>query len=65
VKIGTWKKYQSNIGFQILFWTALFMLIEARNYGEYEDANIQLIFYYDLCHWIFRLSAPILFIMFL
>ncbi len=57
VKIGTWKKYQSNIGFQILFWTALFLLIEARNYGEYEDANIQLIFYYDLCHWIFQIIS--------
>lgn len=57
MKIGTDKNYRPNIGFQILFWIALFLLIEARNYGEYDNADIQLIFYYDLCHWIFQIIS--------
>jgi len=57
VKIETEKNYKPNIGFQILFWIALFLLIEARNYGEYDNADIRLIFYYDLCHWIFQIIS--------
>lgn len=57
VKIGTWKKYQSNIGFQILFWTALFLVVTARNYGEHDRADLGEVFFYDVCHWIFQILS--------
>lgn len=50
-------KYKKQIGYQILFWIALFLLGLARNYGEHENPGFKEFLYYDLCHWIFQIMG--------
>lgn len=43
------------MGYQVVFWIALFVFGIARNYGEHENPNFRELFYYDLCHWVFQI----------
>lgn len=49
------EKLKKEIGYQVVFWIALFVFGIARNYGEHDNHNFREVFYYDLCHWIFQI----------
>lgn len=49
------EKLRKEIGYQIVFWVALFVFGIVRNYGEHEQPNFKELFYYDLYHWIFQI----------
>lgn len=49
------EKLKKEIGYQTLFWVALFLFGFARNYGEHDYPNFKELFYYDLGHWIFQI----------
>lgn len=48
-------KPKKELGYQIIFWVALFLFGVAKNYGEHDHLNFKALFYYDLCHWIFQI----------
>ena len=43
------------IGYQTVFWSALFIFGTARNYGECEQSDFREFFYYGICHLIFQI----------
>lgn len=54
VKTDANRHFRKDIGYQIVFWTALFAFGLAKTSGEYQEPIVKEIFCYELCHMIFQ-----------
>lgn len=49
------RRILKEIGYQTVFWSALFLFGTARNYGECDQSDFREFFYYGICHLIFQI----------
>nr|WP_315422441.1 histidine kinase [uncultured Pedobacter sp.] len=50
-------RIEKEIGYQTIFWLALFIFGTARNYSESGESEFREFFYYGLCHLIFQIAG--------
>ncbi|PWN72220.1 histidine kinase [Chryseobacterium phosphatilyticum] len=46
---------RQNLYFQLSFWSALFLFVTVRTYGEYDPGFFKESVIYNFCHWIFQI----------
>ena len=46
---------KQNIYFQFFFWSILFLFVAAKDYEQYNPADLSEVISYDLCHWLFQI----------